>query len=47
MLELSVESIGPGVHDAGISSLSANNNTMEINLEDLANNNNGEKKSCH
>ncbi|XP_033945898.1 adhesion G protein-coupled receptor E2-like [Pseudochaenichthys georgianus] len=40
-VELSLESIGPEVHDVGISSLSANNNTMEINLEDLANNNNG------
>ncbi|KAK5856444.1 hypothetical protein PBY51_008038 [Eleginops maclovinus] len=38
---LSLESIGPQVHDAGSSSLSAKENTMTINLEAMAKNNNG------
>lgn len=43
VLDLSLQTIGPGSNNAAISSLSANGNIMEINLEGLAKNNNGEK----
>ncbi len=44
VLDLSLETIGPGSNNAERSPLSANGNTMEIDLESLARNNNGEKK---
>nr|XP_033500212.1 adhesion G protein-coupled receptor E2-like isoform X2 [Epinephelus lanceolatus] len=40
-VDLSLETIGPGSDSAESSSLSANGNTMEINLNSLAKNNNG------
>ncbi|XP_041812401.1 adhesion G protein-coupled receptor E1-like [Chelmon rostratus] len=40
-VDLSLETIGPGSHDAGSSSLLANGNIMDINLQSLAKNNNG------
>lgn len=43
-LDLSLETFGPGSNNAEISPLSAKGNIMEINLESLAKNNNGEKK---
>lgn len=43
MLDLSLETIGPGSNNAKSPLLSANGNTMEINLGSLAENNNGEK----
>ncbi|XP_045931506.1 adhesion G protein-coupled receptor E1-like isoform X2 [Micropterus dolomieu] len=39
-VDLSLQTIGPGSNNAAISSLSANGNIMEINLEGLAKNNN-------
>lgn len=43
VLDLSLETIGPGSSNAESSPLSANGNTMEINLQSLAKNNNGEE----
>ncbi|KAM6913364.1 adhesion G protein-coupled receptor E3-like [Lycodopsis pacificus] len=40
-LDLSLETIGPGGKNTNSSSLSAKDNTMQINLEGLAKNNNG------
>lgn len=42
MLDLSLETIGPGNKNGERSILSAKGNTMQINLESLAKNNNGE-----
>ncbi|XP_044036388.1 adhesion G protein-coupled receptor E1-like [Siniperca chuatsi] len=41
IVDLSLETIGPGSNNVKRSSLSAKGNTMEINLESLAKNNNG------
>ena len=42
--DLNIKSIGPGSIGAGRTALSANGNKMEINLQALASNNNGEEK---
>lgn len=42
VLDLTLETIGPGSINANSTALEANGNTMEINLEGLARNNNGE-----
>lgn len=44
MLDLSIETIGPGNNNGESPILSANGNTMQINLDSMAQNNNGEKK---
>lgn len=41
VLDLSIQTIGPEDSDAESTALSANGNTMQINLEGLAKNNNG------
>lgn len=43
MQDLSLQVIGPGTHDNSSASLSAQGQTMEINLQALASANNGER----